>query len=104
MRAMETTRTLRWAAAAALAPLLSAQTFEAPVRILADGKPIDVEIGHAAPCVRDFDGDGVRDLLVGQFGHGKLRIYRNQGTDKAPVYGAFTFLQAGGEDATVPAG
>ena len=28
----------------------------------------------------DFDGDGLKDLLVGQFGHGKLRIYRNSGT------------------------
>ncbi len=74
------------------------------VQIQADGKPIDVEIGHAAPCYDDFDGDGVKDLLVGQFGDGKLRIYRNGGTNAKPVFSDFTFFQADGKDATVPFG
>ena len=78
--------------------------FEAPVRIEAAGKPIDVEIGHAAPWVYDFDRDGKRDLLVGQFGSGKLRIYRNEGSDAAPKYGEPTWFEAGGAVATVPAG
>jgi len=78
--------------------------FEKPVRIEAGGKLIDVEIGHAAPWVYDFDDDGKRDLLVGQFGSGKLRIYRNEGTDKAPKYGEPQWFVAGGAVATVPAG
>jgi hypothetical protein len=101
---MKTSAMLRQAAALALALPAAAQTFEDPIRILADGKPIDTDVGHAAPYVYDFDGDGARDLLVGQFGSGKLRIYRNQGTDKAPVWGQLEWLQAGGQDATVPAG
>ena len=32
--------------------------FAEPVRIEANGKPIDVTTGHAAPLVYDFDGDG----------------------------------------------
>ncbi|SVD51510.1 uncharacterized protein METZ01_LOCUS404364, partial [marine metagenome] len=40
--------------------------FATPVRIEANGKPIDVTTGHAAPYVYDFDGDGTRDLLVGE--------------------------------------
>ena len=74
------------------------------VKLEADGKPIDVEVGHAAPYFVDFDGDGVKDLLVGQFGSGKLRIYKNVGSNKQPKFDKFTFFQAGGADATVPAG
>ncbi len=70
-----------------------------------DGKvAIDVDVGHAAPLVVDWDGDGKKDLLVGQFGEGKLRIYINKGTDTEPRFDGFTYLQVGGKDATVPTG
>lgn len=96
------------------------------ILIKAAGKPIDVITGHAAPYVLDFDGDGKRDLLVGEFGNGKfaneelpadlskgwkekgnfangrVRIYKNRGTNKAPEYTTWEYLQAGGGDATVP--
>jgi hypothetical protein len=78
--------------------------FEPGVKLEADGKPVDVEIGHAAPFYADMDGDGVKDLLVGQFGEGKLRIYRNVGSHSAPKFDDFTMFQAGGADATVPFG
>ncbi len=74
------------------------------VRVLVAGKHIDVDTGHAAPALHDFDGDGVRDLLVGQFGEGKLRMYKNFGTDKAPRYFGFEYFRAGGQDATIPSG
>ena len=77
---------------------------KAPFRVEADGKPIDVEVGHAAPWLHDMDGDGVRDLLVGQFGEGKLRLYRNHGTATAPKFKDFAFVQSEGGPATVPAG
>ncbi len=95
-----------------------------PVRIEAGGAPIDVTIGHAAPYVFDVDGDGVRDLLVGEYGkgafngsrlpaatlkkwgtafdEGKLRIYRNVGTNTAPVFDGFEYMRAGGEIASIP--
>lgn len=75
-----------------------------PFRVAAADGPIDVEVGHAAPVFVDFDGDGLRDLLVGQFGSGKLRLYRNRGTAQAPVFSTFAWFQAGGADARVPAG
>ncbi len=75
-----------------------------PFRVLADGSPIDVEIGHAAPLVADLNGDGKLDLLVGQFKEGKLRLYRNHGSNTDPRFGAFTWLEAGGADARVPSG
>ena len=92
------------ACAAALAASAAAQKFETPFRVQADGKPIDVEIGHAAPYVVDFDGAGVRDLLVGQFGSGRCRIYKNTGSNKAPKFGEHTWFEAGGKTAEVKAG
>jgi hypothetical protein len=75
-----------------------------PVKLQAGGKPINVDIGHAAPFVADLRGDGVLHLLVGQFGDGKLRVYRNEGTRTKPSFKDFTWLQAGGGDARVPSG
>ena len=76
---------------------------EQPVQVEAGGKPIDVEIGHAAPFFADFDGDGKKDRLVGQFGGGKLRVYRNVGSNEKPAFDAFTWFKAGAETGQVPA-
>jgi hypothetical protein len=75
-----------------------------PVRIEAAGKPIDTEVGHAAPFVGDIDGDGVNDLLVGQFGGGILWIYRNIGTNASPKLAAGVKFKDGKEDGRVPTG
>jgi len=83
---------------------LSAELAE-PVRLEAAGKPIDTtEIGHAAPFVCDFDGDGLKDLLVGQFGEGILWIYRNEGTNSEPKLAAGVKFKEGKEDGRVPSG
>lgn len=74
------------------------------VRVVAGGEPIDVDIGHAAPYFGDFDGDGLNDLLVGQFGDGKLRIYRNVGTRGEPKFDRFTWFAAGDGEGRVPSG
>ena len=83
----------------------AAGDLQKPFRVTAqDGKPIDCEIGHAAPFIADIDGDGLPDLLVGQFGGGKLRIYKNTGTKTEPKFGQFYWMKAGSADASVPAG
>ena len=52
-----------------------------------DGKIIDVErYGFASVNYRDMDGDNVPDLLVGEFEDGALHIYKNYGTEKAPIF------------------
>ena len=91
--------------------------FAPGVRLMSGDKPIDVTTGHASPYVYDFNGDGTRDLLVGEFGSGRfrgettsksslanarLRVYLNVGSNAAPRYDGFKYLQAGGENASVP--
>jgi hypothetical protein len=46
----------------------------------ADGRPIDAGMG-AAPKVVDWDGDGVKDLLVGTHWN-RILFYKNTGTDR----------------------
>src|SRR5262245_37642247 len=85
-------------------PADSAGELLPPVRLEAAGKPIDTAIGHAAPFVADLDGDGVKDLLVGQFGEGILWIYRNEGTNAAPKLAAGVKFKKGEKDGRVPTG
>jgi hypothetical protein len=96
-------------------------TFAEPIRLTANDAVIDVTTGHAAPYVYDFNGDGIRDLLVGEFGdgdfrgdvhisgsashgwaNGRLRIYLNSGTNTNPRFTEWTYLQGGGQTAAVP--
>ena len=85
-------------------PQQSSAELAPPVRIEAAGKPIDTDVGHAAPFVGDFDGDGVNDLLVGQFGEGLLWIYRNEGTNASPRLAAGVKFKDGHKEGRVPTG
>ena len=89
----------------AATPADVAADLELPVVIQAGGLPLDVQRdGHSAPFVGDFDSDGVRDLLVGQYEQGRLRIYRNIGTNAEPRFESHTWFTAGGQDGRVPEG
>jgi len=93
------------AAIAAWLPGQQAPTLAPPVRLQADGKPIDIgslsNIAHAGPWLGDYDGDGDRDLLVGDF-PGYFWRFDNVGTDAAPKFTSKGKLQAGGKDAKTP--
>jgi hypothetical protein len=90
---------------AATLPAAELGDLKPPVQIQAGGQPLDVQReGHSAPFVGDFDGDGVPDLLVGQFDDGRLRIYRNGGTRSRPRFDSYTWFEAGGQIASVPVG
>ncbi len=74
------------------------------VRLSTEGKPIDIEIGHLVPTVVDWNGDGKKDLIVGQFSKGAIRLYLNEGTDAEPKFGQFTYLEAGDKPIRLDAG
>lgn len=88
------------------APAVYAGELQKPFQLMAGDQPLDVGgIGYAAPFVGDFDMDGRRDLLVGQFVDGKMRIFLNRGTNEAPEFGAdYVWFQDGAETGRVPTG
>jgi hypothetical protein len=66
----------------------------------ADGVAVRVESpGYAAPCWADIDADGKKDLLVGQFKQGKIRVFKNLGEEKLATG---DWLQAEGNVAEIP--
>jgi hypothetical protein len=95
-----------------LTPLICAAIFSSgesgalaePFIVQANGKPIKLKIGHAAPTMADFDGDGKNDLLVGEFSGGGIRFYKNMGTPAEPKFTEFTMIAAGGKPIKVEAG
>ena len=88
-------------------PLLAQRTeFHPPVRLKGGDQFAKVEApGYAAPCWADIDADGHKDLIVGQFAGGKLRIYRNRGERNAhghPQLEKGVWLEVDGNVAQVP--
>lgn len=77
--------------------------FHSPIRLSAEDGVIDTgkAWGHCGPWYEDIDGDGKKDLLVGDFS-GFFRFYRNVGTNQEPKFAKAINLRAGGEDAKVP--
>ena len=74
--------------------------FEPPVRLKAGDAAVRVESpGYAAPCWADVDGDGKKELLVGQFNQGKIRVFKHLGADQ---FASGHWLKADGKEAEVP--
>jgi hypothetical protein len=74
--------------------------FEPPVRLMAGDSPVKTEApGFACPSWHDLDKDGKKDLVVGQFRDGKIRVFRGDGAGKLA---AGEWLQAEGKVAQVP--
>lgn len=66
-----------------------------------------VVLGYSVPSFVYWDGDDLKDLIVGEGGNddpGKVRVYLNVGTSSQPEFGGFFFAQSEGADLTVPGG
>lgn len=77
----------------------NAPVYASPVRVEADGKPID-GFGMPSPSFADFDGDGDLDLICGEFVD-KMSYFENVGTRKEPKYSARGFIQHNGAPITM---
>jgi len=77
--------------------------FAKPVLLMAGGEPVKVDApGYACPSWADWDGDGRKDLLVGQFAKGKIRVYKNEGGDGVPKFKKGEFILTESKPAEVP--
>jgi hypothetical protein len=80
--------------------LCNAADFQPPVRLMAGDAAARVESpGYAAPCLADLDADGTKELLVGQFRDGKIRVFKHLGAERLTPG---EWLQAEGTVAHVP--
>jgi hypothetical protein len=60
-----------------------------------NGADLAVPTGRSAPCLLDLDGDGKKDLLTGNT-EGQLLLYHNVGTDQAPAFSGYVYVQSSG--------
>jgi hypothetical protein len=67
-----------------------------PSVLVQDGVSPLVVQGTSVPRVVDWNNDGRKDLVIGQFTNGNIRLYLNQGTNAAPVFNGYTLIQSGG--------
>jgi hypothetical protein len=74
-------------------------------RVQAGGLDIDVP-GYSVPSFVVWDGDALRDLIVGEGGggypEGKVRVYPNVGTAAAPEFSGYSYVQSVGSDLILP--
>lgn len=85
-------------------PKSAGYEFEKPFRVEADGTAIEVESpGYACPTMADVDGDGVPDLVVGQFRDGNMMFFRNLAKiNEPPRFAAGQWLMTEEDRAVVP--
>jgi hypothetical protein len=85
---------------AVCAAACAAADFAPPVRLKSGDAAVRVESpGYACPAWADVDGDGKKDLIVGQFAQGKMRVFKSLGGTK---FAPGEWLQVEGKVAEVP--
>ncbi len=95
-------RTLTIIMITALTVLVFGQTptFFRAESLKANNIPIDVS-WYGSPYAYDWNGDGKKDLVTGQYSYGYVRFYQNLGTNNNPSFGDSSFLQASGSPISV---
>ena len=59
---------------------------------------------NSQPAVVDWNGDGKKDVVCGQYAYGNIRFYPNVGADTAPEFNGYRLLEADDTVITLPYG
>jgi hypothetical protein len=78
--------------------------FEFQGKLECNGQEI-TDISWPSSCVTDWDGDGLKDLIIGEFSpNGKVRFYKNIATNTAPEFESYSYIKANGVDIKLTTG
>jgi len=80
-----------------------APDLEAPVFIQEGGGDLKVDY-CSVPCAVDWNNDGAKDLLVGQFSYGYIKLFLNRGTDLNPLFNGWSYVESNGSPITASYG
>lgn len=70
-------------------------------RVQEGGVDLLVPTSRSSPHVADIDEDGNKDMIVGNT-EGQILFYRNLGSDGAPVFSGYTYVEADNEEIDLP--
>lgn len=83
----------------------SGDLYLGPEQLVQSGGGDITVTGYSVPSFTYWDGDGLKDLIVGE-GSGvltpKVRVYLNVGTATSPQFAGYSYAQSLGSDLTVP--
>jgi hypothetical protein len=89
---------------AAAGPLLAqAPGVEQGVPVLDGSIPLEVSL-MSKPTVVDWNNDGNKDLVVGQYTDGNVWLFINKGTDAEPVFNGGSLIESNGTPITTTFG
>ena len=78
--------------------------FEYQEKLECNGREI-TDVSWPSSCVTDWDGDGKKDLLMGEYSpNGKLRFYKNVNSNTVPEFESYSYVKANGTDIKLTTG
>lgn len=72
--------------------------------MLMDGPMVLKVANDPVPTTADWNNDGAKDVITGQYTQGYIRLYLNQGTDLNPLFNGFTYIESNGVPITNTSG
>ena len=69
--------------------------------LIQDG-PFDLTVpsSYSSPCMGDWNSDGRKDLIVGEYSQGNIQVFLNGGTDANPLFAGSRALMVGNQQLT----